>query len=106
LSFSHGKKTARETLVFEGSFKLHGGASYGCRANAETTVSVSFGDRAGEAAVEVWRKALRIPRACDKAGFPEPEFVVPEARSRFVLRGDKLVGFDPPTERREYLPAG
>jgi hypothetical protein len=105
LSFSPGKRTARETLAFESSFKLRSGTSYSCRASADTTVAVAFGNRAGEAAVEVWRKPLRLSRTCDKAGFPESEFVVPETRARFALRGDKLVGFDPPTERREYLPA-
>jgi hypothetical protein len=104
LFLSRAKKTARETLVFEGNFKLQNGAAYSCRASVETTVALAFGDRAGEAAVEVSRKGLRVSRTCDKAGFPEPEFVVPEARARFALRGDKLVGFDPPTERREYLP--
>jgi len=104
LSLSRGKKTARETLTFDGTFKLNDGTTYTCRANVDTTVTVAFGDRAGEAAVEVWRKPLRLSRACDKSGFPEPEFVVPEIRARFALRGDKLIGFDPPTERREYLP--
>lgn len=104
LSLSRGKTTARETLAFEGSFKLQDGTAYSCRAGVETTVSVAYGDRAGEAAVEVSRKGLRLSRTCDKPGFPEPEFVVPVSRARFALRGDKLVGFDPPTERREYLP--
>jgi hypothetical protein len=104
LFLARGKKTAREAIVFEGSFKLQNGTAYSCRGSAETTVSLAFGDRAGEAAVEVLRKALRVSRTCDKPGFPEPEFTVPEARARFALRGDKLVGFDPPTERREYLP--
>jgi hypothetical protein len=104
VSLSRGKKTATETLVFDGSFKLQDGTAYTCRANARTTVSLAFGDRAGEPAVEMWRKGLRVSRSCDKPGFPEPEFVVPESRARFALRGDKLVSFDPPTERREYLP--
>lgn len=105
ISLVRGKKTATESLVFDGSFKLQNGASFACQARADTAVAVTFGDRAGEAAVQLSRSALRIARTCDHSGFPEPELVVPATRGRFALRGDKLVGFDPPTERREYLPA-
>lgn len=105
LTLTRGAKTAKETLTFDGAFKLQDGSAYACQARAEAAVSVTYGERAGEAAVEIARRALRVSRTCDKPGFPEPELVVPESRARFVLRGDKLVSFDPPTERREYLPA-
>ena len=51
VAFTMGKKTAREVLAFEGSFKLQDGTPYACRAKAETTVTLTFGDCAGEAAV-------------------------------------------------------
>ena len=105
LTFTRGGKTARESLAFDGTFKLQNGTPYSCRAQSEGTVTVKFGDRAGEAAVELTRAPLRLARKCDKAGFPEPELRVPKTTGRFALRGDKLVAFDPPTERREYLPA-
>jgi hypothetical protein len=105
LVFTRGQKAAREILEFESSFKLQDGSAFTCRARAETSAALAFGDRAGEAAVQVSRKPLRLSRTCDKLGFPEPEFALPMTRARFALRGDKLIGFDPPTERREYLPA-
>jgi hypothetical protein len=102
---TRGKKTAKEMLTVDGTFKLKDGSSYVCQAQAETTVAVTFGERAGEAAVQLSIGGLRIPQKCDHPAFPEPELLVLPALARFLLRGDKLVEFEPATERHEFLPA-
>lgn len=104
LAFTKGSSAAVESVVYDGSFKVRD-TTYRCQARADVRVSVTFGRHAGEAAVEVRRPAARVPRSCDLPGFPEPLVDVPASAARYALRGDRLVAFAPPTERRAYLPA-
>lgn len=104
VTFEHGAPTAVEVLVIDETFKVADGATYQCQAKATPRVTVTFGERAGEGAVELRRPAQELPRVCDHAGFPEPVLSLPATRARFALRGDRLVAFAPPTEARSYLP--
>ena len=103
LAFTPGSKTAVETLTFAGSFKVHD-ATYECHARAQVTVAVAYGRHADEAAVEVRRPPVQIPRECNMPGFPEPMLDLRETAARFALRGDRLVPIAPATEKRAYLP--
>jgi len=103
LTFTAGAPTAIESVDHEGTFEVRN-ATFHCRAHAELRVTVTFGRHADEAAVEVRRPAVRVARTCDAPGFPEPVVDVPASAARFALRGDRLVAFAPPTERRAYLP--
>jgi hypothetical protein len=103
LAFTVGANEAVEGISYEGTFKVRD-ATYRCQAHAELRVALTFGRHAGEAAVEVRRPAAQIARTCDLPGFPEPVIEMPANAARFALRGDRLVAFAPPTERRAYLP--
>ena len=48
---------------------------------------------------------MAVPRLCSADGFPEPTLELEASAARYALRGDRLVPFAPPTERREYIPA-
>ncbi|HEX3597530.1 MAG TPA: hypothetical protein VHU80_20620 [Polyangiaceae bacterium] len=104
LTLTPGAVTAVESLTYEGSFEVRG-ATYRCQARADVRVAVVYGRHADEAAVEVRRPAVEIPRTCDAPGFPEPILELDAKAARFALRGDRLVPFAPPTEKRSYLPA-
>jgi len=104
LQLSPGSSTAVETLAFDGSFKARD-SNYHCQARATLHVTVTYGRHAEEAAIEIRRPGVQIARVCDLPGFPEPVLEVPATAARFALRGDRLVPFAPPTEKRAYLPA-
>jgi hypothetical protein len=104
LQLSPGSSTAVETLAFDGTFKARD-STYHCQARATLRVTVAYGRHAEEAAIELRRPGAQVARVCDLPGFPEPVLEVPAAAARFALRGDRLVPFAPPTEKRAYLPA-
>ena len=103
--FAAGKDWTQEHLEVDEVFEMRDGTQYVCHAEARTRVDLAFGRRHGEAAVEMRRPATRLVRACNPPGFSEPELELPESRARFELKGDQLVAFDPPVEKRVYLPA-
>ncbi|HEX7668966.1 MAG TPA: hypothetical protein VF395_05265 [Polyangiaceae bacterium] len=105
IALSDGSSPATETLTVEESFKLTDGSEFVCRSGTETQVAAKFGDHAGETAVELRRPAVSLTRACSPPGFPEPVLELEGTAARFALRGDRLVPFAPPKERREYIPA-
>lgn len=104
LRLAPGSSTALETLAFDGAFKARD-SSFHCLARAELRVTVAYGRHTEEAAIEIRRPAAQIARNCDLPGFPEPVLDLPAVAARFALRGDRLVPFAPPTEKRTYLPA-
>ena len=99
------RKTARESLSFTSHFKLSDGREFVCQASGEVTCAVRFADHGGDAAVELVRPAVSVPRRCNPAGFPEPTVDLPVSTARFALRSDRLVPFAPASERREFIPA-
>ena len=100
-----GAPEVRETLMVDSTFKLQDGRSFACQATAEIRTRAHYGDHAGEPAIQLERPALSLPRHCSPDGFPDPVLALPATTARFALRGDRLVAFAPPVERREYLPA-
>lgn len=93
----------RETLVIEEDLQLRAGGEVHCSTKVENELSVRYGRRHDEAAVEITRPAIHTPRAC--SGF-HPEGALNEAAKTalFVLRADTLVAVEPPLEKRKYLP--
>lgn len=104
LDLSSDAATPSETLKVQESFELRDGRRFECRASALVKVGVRFGRKAGEAAVEVTRPSVALDRTCRPPGAPVELVSVPSGPARFVLRSDRLVAFDPPLEKRIYLP--
>jgi hypothetical protein len=104
LQLTPGSATAVEALAFDGSFKVRD-STFHCQARATVRVYVKYGRHADEAAIEVRRPATQITRTCDLPGFPEPVLDLPATAARFALRGDRLLPFEPRTEKRAYFPA-
>ncbi len=105
ITLDAGKQSATEQLVLEEMFELRNGARFQCVARGKLRVRVRFGRLQGEAAVEVTRPPTSLPRHCQPADFGEPELAVDAGSARFALRGDQLVAFAPPLDKRVYLPA-
>ena len=102
--FTAGKDWTQEHLEIDEAFEMRDGTRYVCRAEGRTRVDLAFGRRHGEPAVQMRRPATRLERACEPPGFPDPEVELPETTARFKLKGDQLVAFEPPVEKRVYLP--
>jgi hypothetical protein len=100
-----GATTSTEELSFSERFTLRDGANVTCAGSAEVPISVSYGRKAGEPALELAWPALTQPRACEPAHAGIPELERPAGRARFVLRSDQLVGVEPALEKRTFLPA-
>jgi hypothetical protein len=102
--FTAGKDWTQEHLEIDEAFEMRDGTRYVCRAEGRTRVDLVFGRRHGEPAVEMRRPATRLTRTCEPPGFPDPEVTLPETTARFKLKADQLMAFDPPVEKRVYLP--
>jgi len=104
LELTHGQLTATESLSFEERFTLRDAREVHCSGRLDHQVSVSYGVRAGEPALELDWTALSNPRTCDSPDAAIPAFEKPAGRARFVLRSDQLVGIEPALEKRIFLP--
>jgi hypothetical protein len=104
LELTEGQASATESLIFQERFTLRDGGEVHCSGRFDIQVSVSYGARSGEPAVELEWPALERPRDCDAPGAPIPAFERPAGRARFVLRSDQLVGVEPALEKRTFLP--
>ena len=104
LELARGQLTATESLSFEERFTLRDAREVHCGGRLDLQVSVTYGARAGEPALELEWPALSRPRECDPPGAPIPPFERPAGRARFVLRSDQLVGIEPALEKRIFLP--
>jgi hypothetical protein len=105
LELSHGQSTATESLDFQERFTLRDAREVRCAGRFNSPISVSYGMRAGEPALELAWPAFEHARECDTPGAPIPPFERPAGRARFVLRSDQLVGVEPALEKRTFLPA-
>jgi len=105
LELTQGQASATESLSFEERFTLRDGGAVHCSGRFDIQVSVSYGARSGEPALELSWPALERPRDCDGPGAAIPPFERPAGRARFVLRSDQLVGVEPALEKRTFLPA-
>lgn len=104
LELTRGMHEANETLDFTERFVLREGGEVHCTGQVEGDVSVLYGRRSGEPALELSWPTLLGPRKCD-APLAESTFERPAGLSRFVLRSDQLVGLGSALERRTFLPA-
>jgi hypothetical protein len=104
LEFRPDQRSATEQLIVEESFELRDGGQFRCRAQDTVNTHAVFARRQGDAAVELRRPEVRLLRKCQPAGFPEPTLVLSATAARFVMIGDRLTAFEPPLEKRAYLP--
>lgn len=104
LDLSLGNPVAREGLLLEETFRMRDGRQFVCRAEGVLQVQVRFFNKGDEPAVEVTRPTTNLTRHCDQPGFPEPTVSLGSTSSSFLLRDEHLVGFDPPLEKRSYIP--
>lgn len=95
--------SAHETLTITEHLQLRNGGELHCKTIVEQELGVRYGRRKDEAAVELLRPALSVPRSCDGL-HPEGDLQKAEVRALFVLRADTLVAVEPPLEKRKYLP--
>jgi xanthine/CO dehydrogenase XdhC/CoxF family maturation factor len=104
LELTQGQPIARETVLLEETFRTRDGRQFACRAEGVLQVQVRYFRKGDEPAVEVTRPETELDRHCDQPGFPEPTVGVGLPKSSFLLRGENLMGFDPPLEKRSYIP--
>lgn len=104
LELVRGTHSANETVDFTERFILRAGGEVHCTGQVEGDVSVLYGRRGGEPALELSWSTLLGPRTCDSPNV-ESTFERPAGLSRFVLRADQLVGLGSALERRTFLPA-
>jgi hypothetical protein len=104
LELNRGMQSASETLDFTERFVLRDGGEVHCSGQVEGDVSVLYGRRSGEPALELSWSTLLAPRKCD-APLVESTFERPAGLSRFVLRADQLVGLGSALDRRTFSPA-
>lgn len=95
---------AREKLEYSDRFSLRDGRVANCASTLEQEVSLAYGLKGGVPAIELEWAAARPPRACDLPGFVPPVLERRAGRARFVLRDDRLVGSEPPGEKRSFIP--
>lgn len=95
---------AQEELTIWEELELRSGVTIHCANKFVHPLTVRYGRKHGEAAVEITRPTLRGSRTCDGA-HPDPNFNVPRRVARFALRSDRLVAVEPSTDKRVYLPA-
>jgi hypothetical protein len=104
IEFTAGEVLAKETLTIEETFRMRDGRSFKCTSGGTLQVQVRFFRKIEEPAVQIARPPLQLARQCDQPGFPEPVLTIGEQRSSFLLRAERLNGFDPPLEKRAYIP--
>ncbi|MCA9633710.1 MAG: hypothetical protein KC766_38930 [Myxococcales bacterium] len=102
--FSRGEKTVVEGLSASEDFELRDGSRVHCEGKLEVHSRVVYGRRQGEAAIQLERPRVRIPRRCSGGVPPDASLSLPRNVARFVLRDDQLVAVEPPLEKRVYLP--
>lgn len=97
---------AEEDLLIRESFSMRNGTKFSCQAQGRRAVTVRFARRpkSGEAAVELVQPKLSLQRQCYPAGFQDPILVLPARTTRFALKGDQLVAYEPKTDQRRYIP--
>lgn len=104
LTLTAGQRTGEEKIEIKEHFEMKNGAVYECRARSVVKVSVRFGRKNGEPALELQRPPVLMARTCQPTDFPDGEIQLSGGGSRFLLQDEQLVGFAPPSEKRVFLP--
>lgn len=100
-----GQPTATESVSFAERFVLRDGGEVRCNGELMSQVSVLYGKKAGEPALELAWPAQPYQRTCEPSSPAVGDDDRPAGRARFVLRSDQLVGVEPVREKRNFLPA-
>ncbi|MEZ4374640.1 MAG: hypothetical protein R3B07_27740 [Polyangiaceae bacterium] len=104
LVFKAGEQAVVEGLSATEDFELRDGTRIHCEGQLEVHARVFYGRRGGEAAIQLERPRVRIPRRCSGGAPPDAALSLPRSVARFVLRDDQLIAVEPPLEKRVYLP--
>lgn len=104
LTLGAGAASAPARVRYAERFTLRDGRIANCSASVELQAPIAYGLKGGMPAIELQWAAARLQRTCDLQGFSAPELEHPAGRSRFVLRDDQLVGVEPPSEKRSFIP--
>lgn len=105
LSLVRGESTATELSSFTERFVLRDGGVVQCSGSQALDVTVAYGRKSGEPAIELSWPSLVLQRNCEPPDAGIPALERPAGRARFVLRSDQLVGVEPALEKRTFLPA-
>jgi len=97
------KRDAEEELTIAEDVELRSGARVVCESTFRHPLSLRYGRKGGEPAVEITRPALNGRRVC-QGPHPEPDLVAESIVTLFVLRSDQLVAIEPKTDGRSYIP--
>ncbi len=97
------KRDAEEELTIAEDVELRSGARVVCESTFRHPISLRYGWKGGEAAVEITRPPLNGRRAC-QGRHPEPDLVAESIATLFVLRSDQLIAVEPKTDGRSYIP--
>jgi hypothetical protein len=100
-----GEGVATESSTFTERFVLRDGREVRCSDGFAGEVTVAYGTKAGEPALDVAWPALQHQRDCGTAEVSVPDVGRAAGRARFVLRSDRLVGVEPAREKRTFVPA-
>jgi hypothetical protein len=95
--------SATETLIIEESLELRAGGKIECQTEFNHSLTMRWGRRKGEAALELVRPPVHGPRSCS-AAHPEGDLSEQAKRAIFVLRSDNLVAVEPLVDQRNYTP--
>lgn len=104
IAFTAGEPSATESLVVSESFRMRDGRTFECHSEGTVGVQVRYFRKSGEPAVQITWPPVQLPRNCAQPGFPEPVMQRGGGSSSFLLRAERLSGFDPPLEKRSYIP--
>jgi hypothetical protein len=100
-----GQPTATESVSFTERFVLRDGGEVRCSGDLTSEVSVAYGIKAGEPALELAWPGQPYRRTCEPSSPAVGDEDRPAGRARFILRSDQLVGVEPVREKRSFLPA-
>lgn len=99
------KMDAEEELTIVEDLELRNGGKVLCESIFRHPISVRYGRKGGEPAVEFGRPALNGRRVCQGV-HPEPDLVAEPVVALFQLKSDQLVAVEPKTDGRSYIPEG
>jgi hypothetical protein len=104
LVLKRGQRTSNAQIAIEETFRMRDGTTFVCRAEGTVQATLAYARHGQDPAIEIDQPSVTLSRQCDKPGFPEPSVQVEASRARFMLRSEQLVGYDPPLEKRVFLP--
>lgn len=99
ITFAEG--AASEHLIIRENLELRSGGTIECETQFTHSLSLRWGRKQGQAAVELVRPALSGPRSCTGV-HPDGDISEDSRPALFVLRSDNLVAVEPLVDQRSY----